>query len=254
MTWPIQSETMVCERTGIVHHITVATPTRYDAKPDGRWPVVVTMDGGWLFGTTVDLVRLLAMERTVEDAIVVGISFAETDMMEYLRLRARWFSPTPFVPPPIIVSGVEADETGRALELADFVEHQVFPWVDASFRTTEGRTLIGHSFSALWGLRTIFDRPLFDAAVLASPSIWWDDASVLQFAATAHAQRLYLTAGEEENVAPFDMIDRASALASELDQRDGISATYETMLGEGHSSHAMVSISRGLRWLHSQNG
>lgn len=251
MTWPIRSETMVCERTGVAHDITVATPTRYEGKPDGRWPVVVAMDGGWLFGTTVDLVRLLAMERTVEDAIVVGISFAETDMMEYLRMRARWFSPSPFVPPPIIVSGVEAEETGRALELADFVEHQVLPWVDATFRTTSKRTLIGHSFSALWGLRTIFDRPLFDAAVLASPSIWWDDASVLGFADTVHAETLYLTAGEDENVSPFDMIDRASALAADLDRRDGVAAAYETMSGEGHSSNAMISISRGLRWLHA---
>lgn len=250
MGWPIRTESMVCEQTGLSFDLTVATPTRYEAKPDGQWPVVVVMDGAWLFGSTVDVIRLLSMERTVTDAIVVGISFAETEMAEYLRLRARWFSPSEFVPPEIIVSGVAAEETGRALELADFVEAQVLPWVDEEFRTTADRTLVGHSFSALWGLRVMFDRPLFDAAVLASPSIWWDDSSILQFADTLHAKTLFLTAGETENVAPFNMIDRASALAAELDERDGIRAHFETMLGEGHSSNAMISISRGLRWLH----
>ena len=62
---------------------------------------------------------------------------------------------------------------------------------------------------------------------------------------------LFLTAGETENISPFDMIDRASALAADLDARDGVRAQYETMAGEGHSSNAMISISRGLRWLHT---
>jgi len=252
MTWPIRTKAMRCERTGLEFEITIATPTRYDSKPDGSWPVVVVMDGAWLFGSTVDNIRLLSMERTVTDAIVVGISFVESDMIEYLRLRARFYSPTRFVPPAIIVSGVAAEETGRALELADFVEHDVLPWVDSEYRTTNGaRTIVGHSFSALWALRVLFDRPLFTDAVLASPSIWWDDAAILAFGAQANVERAFLTAGETENIAPFDMIDRARAMASELDGRQGIDACYRTMAGEGHSSNAFASVSHGLRWLHA---
>ena len=140
------------------------------------------MDGLWTAGTMVDAVRIMSMAGEAPEAIVVGVSFAEDRMSEYMRQRARWFSPTPWEPPEAAgVKDISAEECGRADEHMGFVIDQLLPWLDAQ-HTTGDRWFYGHSFAALFGLRILFETPsTFNKWILASPSIWWDNRSIMAF-------------------------------------------------------------------------
>ncbi len=260
MTWPIRNHRLTCERSGVRHLVQVATPTRYEDKPDAAWPVIVVLDGPWLFGTVVDATRVMSMAREAPEAIVVGISFDEPDMAELLRQRARWYSPTQWVPPiETAPAGIEAEETGRALELRDFIEHQVLPLVEAGHRCTDERWLVGHSFSALCGVRILLDRAqLFDRYLLASPSIWWHDKAMLQIEQAAAAvsddlaAQVFITVGEEEwSEEPYNMLANAQLLMNQLESRGypGLSTTLEVCAKTGHNSSIGAAVSLGLRSL-----
>ncbi len=266
MAWPTTEFPLVCERTGISHVVSVGLPARHRSLDEV--PLLVCLDGPWVFGTTLDASRIMSMSAEAPEAAVVGLSFATDSMGEYLRERARWYTPTPWVPPTITgVKNVTAEECGRAEDLLGFIRDQLLPTVIADrlggLAVTE-RWLVGHSFSALFGLRTLFEAPdLFDKWLLASPSIWWDDRAVLAHEAAYAAANDDLPAavftcyGEAEAVAAsdeeayFGMGANVEELVATLRSRsyEHLELSHRVLPGDGHASSVGAAISHGLRAL-----
>lgn len=264
--WRDDEFTLTCDQSGTVHEVSISLPVRFGVIE--RPPLIVCLDGPWIAGTVRDATRIMSMSREAPEAVVVGVGFSCDSMAEYLRERARWFTPTPYVPPPETgVKGLVADECGKASILTDFVRDQLLPNLDERL-AAEGqesvgdRWFVGHSFSALFGLRALLTEPdLFDRWLLASPSIWWDGRSILrteQAWADGNADlaaRVFMSAGEAEDRSglthPFDMGKNVRALAETLRAREYPSLALEnvTLAGDDHSSTIGAAVSKGLRSL-----
>lgn len=262
MMFAVDHTELTCERTGTRHRLSVALPARHEAlvaRPDAAVPLIVCLDAPWTFGTIVDATRVMSMAGEAPEAIVVGLGFVADSMTEYSRQRARWFSPTPWVPPLATgVKDVAADECGRALELGQLLRDQLLPMIEQQYPIGD-RWFFGHSFSALAGLRFLFDDPsLFDRWILASPSIWWDDRAILaveQEFADSHddlAARVFISAGTDEHLAPYNMAANASELAERLRARNypNLLITTAELDGATHASAIGAAVSRGLLALH----
>jgi predicted alpha/beta superfamily hydrolase len=266
MAWTTQEVPVVCERTGLAHVVSVGLPVRHESLDE--MPLLLCLDGPWMFGTTLDATRIMSMSKEAPEAAVIGLSFADTSMGEYLRQRARWYTPTPWVPPEITgVKGMKEEESGRADELLTFITEQLLPTVEADHlggTAVSERWLIGHSFSALFGLRALFTAPeAFDKWLLASPSIWWDDRAVLAIEedyAAAHddlSARVFASYGELEDVIQpidgisFNMGGNVEDLVSRLTARNypGLSLSHAVIAGDAHASVIGAAISKGLRAL-----
>lgn len=264
MAWPVDEFTVTDPATGLEQIVSVALPVRHAALEEV--PLLVCLDGPWVFGTVRDAARIMSMGGEAPEAAVVGLSFADRSMGEYLRQRARWYTPTPWVPPEVTgVKGIEADECGRAAEYLSVIQDTVLPLVEAEHlggTPVSERWLIGHSFSALFGLRTLFTAPTaFDRWLLASPSIWWDDRAVLAeeraFAAANDDLRAELFVcygsqeGEETEDPRFRMGGNVDDLIEILEARayPGLNLRSRVLPGDGHSSSIGAAISHGLRAL-----
>lgn len=264
MAWPIDEFTITDPTTGLEQIVSVSLPARLASLDEV--PLLVCLDGPWMFGTVRDATRIMSMGGEAPEAAVVGLSFADPSMGEYLRQRARWYTPTPWVPPEITgVRGLEADECGRAAELLSIITDQVVPRVEAEHlggTPVSQRWLIGHSFSALFGLRALFTEPTaFDRWLLASPSIWWDDRSVLAdveawFEANDDLEAsLFLCYGSQESQEPpetnFRMGANVDELVEELRARayPGLDLHTRVLPDDGHSSSIGAAVSHGLRAL-----
>jgi len=247
-----------CDTSGVEHALTVATPFRYEAVESA--PLILCLDGAWTAGTVRDATRIMSMSGEAPEAIVAGLSFTDDSMGDYLRSRATWFCPTQWVPPEITgVKGLAAEDAGQALSYLAFIRDQVLPKLTADFRVSE-RWLVGHSFSGLFGLRTLFTEPtLFDNYLLASPSIWWHDRAILDIEAeyaAGHddlAAKVFLTAGAEEDalVGNFNMCGNVIDLAGLLADRNypGLEIDHAILPAESHSSTIGAAVSRGMRHL-----
>lgn len=269
MAWSTETFDVTCDKTGLAQTVSIGLPVRHANLE--RAPLLLCLDGPWLFGTTLDATRIMSMSGEAPEAIVVGLSFTTDSMSEYINDRGRWLTPTPWVPPEITgVKGISADECGRADELLRFIADQILPLVEAEHIGPLGvseRWLIGHSFSALFGVRTLFAAPgLFDKWLLASPSIWWDGRTILSHEsdyAERHSDlraQVFVSYGELEHETPpgFDInLGRdADEFVERLRSRNypGLQLTRAVMAGDAHSSSIGPAISKGIRALQAPAG
>lgn len=261
MLWETSSFALDCPVTELTWDIEVALPSRYGTIESP--PLIICMDGPWIFGTTRDASRIMSMAREAPEAIVVGVGFQAETSRDYTRLRAQWFSPTPYMPPP--ETGVRdgaAQDFGRADRTIGFLEATLLPRLADDYKFGE-RWYIGHSFSGLLGLKALFTKPrLFDKWLLASPSIWWDDGAILADEAgwaagsyDLHAH-VFLSAGEHDSWQTSDglpIVESMVALGETLQGRNYPSLQLEARVlpGETHFSTIGAAVSAGLRFLSS---
>lgn len=268
MTWPVEQLTLTCDRTGVRHAISVGLPIRHRSLESA--PLLLCFDAPWMFGTVLEATRIMSMSGEAPEAVVVGHGFADESMGEYLRQRARWYTPTPWVPPVETgVKGVTADECGRAEAMLDFVRDQLLPTVMADHvagLTIDQRWLIGHSFGALFGLRVLLTAGhLFGRWLLASPSIWWDDRAILELESQRSAAGVVLDAhlftsyGQREAEPPpgyaFNMGQNVEELVARLRSRghDRLRLTHRVLEDADHSSSIGAAVGHGLRALSAQD-
>jgi len=258
MTWTATDFTMTCESTGTAHAVSVTTPFRYESLDAA--PLILCLDGAWTAGTVRDATRIMSMSGEAPEAIVAGLSFTDDSMGDYLRSRARWFSPTEWVPPEETgVKDIGPEDTGQALTYLAFIRDQILPRLRTDWRVSE-TWLVGHSFSALFGLRALLHEPrLFDKYLLASPSIWWDERTMLDteadYAATHDdlPARMFLSAGRDEDaLTGFNMCGNVIEMAAQLESRNylGLELAHQILPAESHSSTIGAAVSQGLRYLH----
>lgn len=256
--WTVDTHRLTCDVTGLEHVVWVGRPARYE-RLDSDFPLILCLDGAWTFGTMLDACRIMSLSGEAPEAVVAGVAFDNEDMAEYLRDRARYFTPTPWVPPEFTgVRGVSAGETGRAADYLAFIEHQVLALLGDRYRVGE-RTLMGHSFSGLFALRTMLLRPeLFERYLLASPSIWWDGRAILDVEDRVASERddlaaaAFLSAGSHETHGmPDDMITNVAFCAERLAGRGypSLRLGHTVLDGDDHSSSIGPAISKGLRSL-----
>lgn len=171
----------------------VATPAGYGQGRE-RYPVLYLTDGETQFAHTAASAAFLARNNRIPPLIVVGIM--NTD-------RTRDLTPTNA---PLEAGGQQTrfPTAGGADNFLKFIETELFPHVEKTYRTRPFRILCGHSLGGLFALHALFSRPeLFNAVVAASPTLIWDDDLPLRrakefFAAHSELKRtLFVTAGSE---------------------------------------------------------
>ncbi len=186
---------------GNTRRVTLYLPEAYDREPERRFPVLYMHDGQNLFdparssfGTewrVDETVDWLIAEGIIEPLIVVGVDNTWDRMGEY----------TPSFDPDF------PEEGGRGPAYADFLVHEVKPWVDAAARTRCGANdtgLVGSSLGGLISLYILQRHPgVFGRVGCVSSSFWWKGGEAFEWAAPVLEQwqpgaRLWLDAGTEE--------------------------------------------------------
>lgn len=163
--------------------VSVYLPPQYELEPDRRFPVFYLHDGQnlfdprtsyipdhtWRAGSTADR---LNESGEAEPIILVGI--ANTG----LRRMAEYTPSRDYR-----MGGGEGRQYGR------LIVEELKPWVDKEFRTERAAAKTGLGGSSLGGLITLYVGLLcpdvFGQLAVLSPSIWWDQRSILDFVAGA---------------------------------------------------------------------
>ncbi len=255
----------VQDAAGHPRRIFVAVPPQ--PEPATGYPVLMTTDANVLFGLFAALVQQQAVRPDPLSAVtpvIVGIGYplAFTDS---LPLRKRDY--TIDAPPSAHALNGGADN------LLDFMQHSLQPWLAQQLPINPRcQALFGHSHSGLFALYALFTRPsMFQTYTAASPSIWWNDRIVLQYARRfidyfpSHAANspphLLLTAGSLEEGAPQPdaerrqrqqqnrMVSSARDLSAMLQGHSGIRSRFVLLDGEDHGSVTTRSAALALREL-----
>ena len=229
--------------TGVGYRIYVAFPPGYHSSSK-RYPALYMLDGDGGFALGTQAYRLLRVDSTMPDLLLVGIGY---DLTGASRRSQRGHDLTP--------TRVASDTaTGGSGAFLHFLVETIIPTVESHYRTDPSdRGLFGHSLGGLFALHTLFARPdVFRRYIVSSPSLWWDDAVILKAESRfAREQRrlpksIYMSVGSEE---PFDMLERFQPFADSIQSRgySGLTFTAAVLPNETHLSAFATAFTRGLR-------
>lgn len=246
--------TLPASAEGRVYQIYVKTPFGYGAPENaGRtWPVIYLNDGPYTFQVASGVTHLPYKFNRLDEAILVGISYAQGDdgMVSRRRDMTPWRDPS--LP----------SASGGAPQYLVFLKTRVLPFVESRYRADpRRRVLAGQSYGGLFGAWVAVTEPeLFDTYLLTSPSLWYGDRAMFK-AEAAYAQahkdlkaRIYLATGELERPRPGgdaqDMVADQQAFARTLRARGypGLKIRDEVMAGTFHETTFPVGLVHGLEW------
>ncbi|GAB3227940.1 alpha/beta hydrolase-fold protein [Hymenobacter seoulensis] len=151
--------------------LNIYLPDGYDADPKVKYPVIYLLDGSADedFIHIVGLVQYLTFPwiDVLPKSIVVGIATVD---------RRRDFT----FPTHNAKDLKDYPTTGKSAAFMRFLEKDLQPYMEKTYRTNGQKTLIGQSLGGLFAMEVLLKKPtLFNTYVIASPSLWWDDESLV---------------------------------------------------------------------------
>ena len=222
----------------------VHLPAGYGTS-QASYPVVYLLDAGRNFHHTTGTINALSAAGHIPEMIVVAIN--NTD-------RTRDLTPTADSPDPE-TGEVGMPTAGGADNFLRFINEELIPHVEETYRTVPFRTLIGHSFGGLFALHALVTSPdTFDAYIAISPSLQWDDGELVQRAQTTLGgmdeldKYVFMSIADEGG----EMLANVSGLADFLTYNgpDGLTWEFHLMEGDDHGSVPVRSTDLGLRMIY----
>lgn len=196
------------------------------------YPVIYLLDGG----ADEDFIHISGLVQfnsfpwinRVPKSIVVGI--ANTDRKKDLSF------------PTTVKSEKEKyPTTGGSAQFINFLEQELIPYIEKKYTTNKTRTLIGESLGGLFATEILTKKPgLFNKYIIVSPSLWWDNGSILKkdFHFTQPTD-IYIAVGKEglaPTAQPHVMEEEVKQLAEKLKSNKNIKVWFDYLPGETHAT------------------
>ncbi|HEY9426834.1 MAG TPA: alpha/beta hydrolase-fold protein [Gemmatimonadaceae bacterium] len=222
-TFTIQSKTLDETR-----RINVYLPPIYKDSASVRLPVLYMPDGGMGedFLHVAGLVQVSVGNGTMRPFILVGIENTER--------RRDLTGPTQNAEDRKI-----APQVGGSAAFRKFIRTELMPIVNARYRTTRERAIVGESLAGLFIVETFFLEPgLFDTYIAFDPSLWWNDHALVDSAAVRlHAEKfgkrtLFLANSSQD----IDQLTKVLADTLTKSAASEITWYYQPMMEETHAT------------------
>lgn len=249
------------------YQLFIGLPRGY-AESTRRYPVPFVTDANYAFPLIRSIARRIRNGgEDMEDFILVGLSYAIGETLEYSRRRD--YTPTVNGDQDAVSDMLSAPPVyGEAEGYRKFIADEVFPMVAQHYRADMKRTIYaGHSFGGLFGLHVLFTEPsMFEKYIIGSPSLWFDrrvafatersyakahaDLPAKVFMAVASYETLNCSSDNPRYNKTVDMVRDLQAMEHVLASRRYRSLEVQTMIipDEDHLTVFPTVITRGLKW------
>jgi len=150
--------------------LNIYLPLGYDNSQNVSYPVIYLLDGSIDedFLHIVGLVRFFEIQMGFPKTIVVGIG--NVDRKRDFTFHTDIASLTKSYP-----------TTGKSALFIDFIGKELKPFIQNKYKTGKEEILIGQSLGGLVATEIFFKKPgLFNNYIIVSPSLWWDNESLLK--------------------------------------------------------------------------
>lgn len=175
--------------------LNIYLPAGYHPDSAARYPVIYLLDGS----ADEDFIHVAGLVQfcnfpwvnILPPSIVVGI--ANTQRRRDLTL-----------PTSIARDKKDYPESGGSAAFIRFIETELQPYIEQQYKTNGTKMLIGQSLGGLLATEILFTQPqLFTHYCIVSPSLWWDNQSLLKRKAAVlqagaqRPQKIFIAVGKE---------------------------------------------------------
>ena len=148
-------ETIESSKLNEIREIKIQLPRNYDPEGNILYPLVVVLDGDYLFEPLVGNVDYHSYWGDMPKSIIVGINQSKN------RNEDLSFSNTTYFP---------SDDGGS--QFFEFIGMELIPYINDNFLTSDFRIVVGHDQSANFINYWLFkEKPLFRGYVAFSPNL-----------------------------------------------------------------------------------
>lgn len=233
--------------------LNIYLPENYKQNDTLKYPVIYLLDGGADedFIPTVGLIQYNTFSwiNRIPQSIVVGISNVD---------RRRDFT----FPTSIEEDKKKAPTTGGSSKFIDFLAKELQPFIQGKYKTNNSKTIIGQSLGGLLATEILFTKPtLFDKYIIISPSLWWNDGSILKQNPEIlnenflQKTEVYIGVGKEglaPTKNPHVMEVDANILSDKLQQTKSknVKIYYDYMPNEDHATSSHPALFNAFRLLY----
>jgi len=234
--------------------VNIYLPEGYLPTSKETYPVVYLLDGSKDedFIHTVGLVQYNTFPwvNRMPKSIVVGISNSD---------RKRDFT----FPTTIKKDKKRYSTSGHSESFIQFLTKELKPYIESTFKTNSKATLIGQSLGGLLAAEILIKQPtLFSDYIIISPSLWWDNRSLLKDISKlsdlleeklkGKTLNIYIGVGKEGHGnggnSPL-MEDDAKLFYEKLNGIKQINSTYDFLPKENHATVGHQALINAFIWL-----
>ncbi len=240
---------------GQVFRIFVSRPSA--PAPAGGYPILYVLDGNAMFAGFAEARRIHGFGSSgIDKMIVVGIGHPGEQIYDGRRM----FDFTAPIETPALKQAFAQYQSGGRDRFAKFLLDELRPAIEKRYSASPyQQSLYGHSLGGLFALHVLYSRPgAFRTIIATSPSIWWDNQSILseeaafrarveKTPATGKASSLLLMAGEREDEGNIAADTKALAERMAALSGHGLRSDFIMLDGETHISVPSRSVTATLR-------
>ncbi len=232
--------------------LNIYLPEGYKQNDTTKYPVIYLLDGSADedFIHVVGIIQFNNFEwiNRVPKSIVVGIATVD---------RRRDFT----YPTTIEKDKKRFPTTGHSDKFISFIEKELQPLIEKKYKANTSRTIIGQSLGGLLATEILFKKPtLFEKYIIISPSLWWDDASLLnqsteKLKGILQKTAIYIGVGKE-GLAPTDVPHVMEVEANLLTEKikniksKNVSVYYDYLPQEDHATIMHQAVFNAFRILY----
>lgn len=228
-------------------HLNIYLPEGYSPDSATTYPVIYLLDGSANedFIHIVGVVQFLTMIEAMPKSIVMGIANVD---------RRRDFT----FPTTITEDKKNYPTTGSSEKFISFIEKELEPYIAKKYKTNNVKTIIGQSLGGLLATEILLKKSyLFDNYLIVSPSLWWDNESLLNAAPQLLQKQdnknkhVFISAGSEGD----QMINDAKHLAEFLKAsgKNNLQTEFIYMPEENHLTILHNSVYKTLELLYKKD-
>jgi predicted alpha/beta superfamily hydrolase len=155
--------------------------------------------------------------------------------------------------------------TGHSDKFISFIEKELQPYIQSKYRTNADKTIIGQSLGGLLATEVLLKKPtLFNKYIIISPSLWWDNGSLLHQPSTLFTEKyqqptdIYIGVGKEgltPTKIPRVMEVDANILADKLKgtKSKQVKVFFDYLPMENHATIMHQAVSNAFKLLYPTN-
>jgi predicted alpha/beta superfamily hydrolase len=226
--------------------LNIYLPEGYSRDSMNSFPVIYLLDGSANedFVHITGIVQFLNMIQVMPNTIVVGIANID---------RRRDFT----FPTSVEKDKKDYPTTGSSEKFISFIEKELQPYIQKKYSNNTSKTIIGQSLGGLLATETLLKKPtLFNSYIIVSPSLWWDNESLLAKAPVLlkalpnNNINVYISVGNEEKA----MVDDAKKLADMLTGlgKKNLNVNFVPLPEEDHLTILHNSVYKAFRLLNEK--
>lgn len=207
--------------------LNIYLPDGYSQDSATLYPVIYLLDGS----ADEDFIHIAGLVQfcnfpwvdILPKSIVVGIANVD---------RRRDFT----FPTSVVQDKKDYPSSGASGNFISFIEKELQPYIERQYKVNKDRMLIGQSLGGLLATEILFTKPaLFRQYVIISPSLWWNNESLLKVklpTVSSTVKDVYLGVGNEGRI----MVGDTKTLFTKLQRQPGIKSSFRYFADEDHAT------------------